>query len=263
MNGAEGWDSRTDLDTWEEKLRCWILPFQLVAVSSWLAKQVHSSRLMSHWPLEVIHNVLDMSEWVVTDPGTARTMLGLDPDRPTVGFGSFGGLHDPVKGFDLLRQAILKISSAFDNLQLIIFGNEVAADIRIDGVQIFELGRFHSSHDLGVIYSAADVLAVPSRRETFGQVASEAHACGTPVVAFEETGLEDVVSHRQTGYLAKYLDVDALAEGLMWVLRESLNGGQHRFIRQCRKRAEQMWSEGVIVGAYARLYDQVMLRDHS
>jgi glycosyltransferase involved in cell wall biosynthesis len=52
----------------------------------------------------------------------------------------------------------------------------------------------------------------------FGQTASEAHACGTPVVAFKPGGLADIVAHRQTGDLAKPFDVQDMAAGIEWVL---------------------------------------------
>lgn len=67
-------------------------------------------------------------------------------------------------------------------------------------------------------------MAVPSRLETFGQTASEAHACGTPVVAFNTGGLADIVAHRETGYLATPFDAQDLATGIEWVLAATQSG---------------------------------------
>ena len=69
------------------------------------------------------------------------------------------------------------------------------------------------------MYSAADVMVVPSIQESFGQTASEAMACETPVVAFSTTGLTDVVDHKENGYLAKPFKADDLAHGIDWVVR--------------------------------------------
>ena len=59
---------------------------------------------------------------------------------------------------------------------------------------------------------------VPSRQEAFGQTASEAQACGTPVVAFNIGGLPDIVEHQRTGYLAEPFETEDLATGIRWVL---------------------------------------------
>jgi len=61
-------------------------------------------------------------------------------------------------------------------------------------------------------------MLVPSRQEAFGQVAVEAMACGTPVVAFGHTGLLDIIDHKVNGYLAQPLDTSDLAKGIEWIL---------------------------------------------
>ena len=68
-------------------------------------------------------------------------------------------------------------------------------------------------------------MIVPSKLETFGQTATEAMACGTPVVAFNNTGLSDIVEHKKNGYLAELLDINDLAKeycGLLIILIKKL-----------------------------------------
>ena len=50
------------------------------------------------------------------------------------------------------------------------------------------------------LYSLADVTIVPSKMEVLGQTALESLACGTPVVAFNNTGLSDIIIHKKNGY---------------------------------------------------------------
>lgn len=70
------------------------------------------------------------------------------------------------------------------------------------------------------LHSAAYLVVVPSRQEAFGQTASEAHACGTPVVAFRTGGLPDIVEHQRTGYLAQPFDTQDLSAGISWVFED-------------------------------------------
>jgi D-inositol-3-phosphate glycosyltransferase len=67
-------------------------------------------------------------------------------------------------------------------------------------------------HDhLATYYRAADACLVPSRSESFGLVALEAAACGTPVVAAAVGGLRSLVEHARTGFLVEGRDPAAYA----------------------------------------------------
>jgi glycosyltransferase involved in cell wall biosynthesis len=247
-------DSGFDLDlwTWRRKQRHWRRPFQIVTPSRWLANCVEHSALMGDWPVTVIPNPIDMEVWRPVEKPRARQLLNLPPDAPILLFGALGGDEDPRKGFDLLRDALLHLRDRVAGLELVVFGQLAPKRDLSLGFPVRHTGYLHDDERLRLLYSAADVVAVPSRLEAFGQTASEAHACATPVVAFNTGGLSDIVGHRETGYLANPFDVPDLAAGIEWVLGARASGAN--LGAAARERACLLWDSPVVARQYADLY---------
>jgi glycosyltransferase involved in cell wall biosynthesis len=242
--------------TWRRKQRHWQRPFQLVTASRWLAGCARESALMRDWPVAVIPNPIDTEVWSPIEKPLARRLLNLPADAPLLVFGAFGGGDDPRKGFDLLSGAVRQLRGRVNDLELVVFG-QLAPQTPPDlGFPIRYTGYLHDDVSLRLLYSAADVVAVPSRLEAFGQTASEAHACGTPVVAFDNTGLADIVDHRNTGYLAKPFEVQDLADGIAWVLEAEAQG--RALGLAARERACRLWDSRVVAEQYADVYQAVL-----
>jgi len=101
-------------------------------------------------------------------------------------------------------------------------------------------------------------MVVPSRMDNLPQTATEAQSCGVPVVAFNATGLPDMVEHQRTGYLAEPYDPADLANGIGWVLESRER--RRRLADAARERALSLWTPGRIAAAYADLYREVLTR---
>lgn len=177
----------------------------------------------------------------------ARRRLRLDPDVPIV---LFAGRVQPLKAPDVLVRA----------LALLVQGTEGAAGAMGDGPATAGAARLHRAPRLVVLggpsgdarhvaelaelarslgvadllevrrpvdpavlarwYRAADVVAVPSRSESFGLVAAEAQACGTPVVAADVGGLRSVVRDGVSGVLVPGHDPAVWAQSLAGLLAD-------------------------------------------
>ncbi|MBU3604096.1 glycosyltransferase family 4 protein [Polynucleobacter sp. AP-Kaivos-20-H2] len=246
--------------TWLRKQKAWKNPIQIVTPSQWLASCVKNSALMRNWPVEVIPNPIDVNQWAPIDKKIAREKLDLPQDVPLILFGAIGGAADPRKGFDLLQEALQKLSGKIDSLELVVFGQAAPTQPVDLGFPVHYLGHLASEVDMQMAYSAADALIAPSRQEVFGQTASEAHACGRPVVAFEGTGLADVIEHQKTGYLAKAGNVQDLANGITWVL-ESISQSNALNVA-ARKRAVEKFSYPVVAQQYQDIYSKVIKSKH-
>ncbi len=215
-----GYESGIDLNrwTWERKRKHWQQPMHIVTPSHWLAKCVRESALMRDWPVSVIPNPIDTERWQPLEQALARELLGLPKDVPLLLFGAIGGGQDPRKGFDLLQAALHHQRGEIPELQLVVFGQLRPKDPPDLGFPIHYTGYLHDDLSLRALYSAADAFVLPSRQDNLPNTGVESLACGTPVVAFDTCGLPDIVTHKETGYLARAFDAVDLARGIQWVL---------------------------------------------
>lgn len=252
------YESGVDLNrwVWERKRKYWKRPFHIVTPSHWLGQCVQESALMKSWPVTVIPNALNTDVWAPVERPLARQLLGLPQNEPLVLFGAMGGGRHRIKGFDLLRGALAHLRDQRSDLHLLVFGQSTPREPEELGFPVHYLGHLHDDLSLRILYSAADVMVVPSRQEAFGQTASEAHACGAPVVAFDTCGLPDIVAHRVTGYLARPFDTEDLAAGIEWVLADS--GRHDELSRNARTMAVERFSEAVVVPQYLAVYEKVI-----
>lgn len=253
------YESGFDLNrwTWNRKRKYWQKPLQIVTPSQWLADCVTKSALMGDWPVRVVPNTINTDIWQPFDQNLARKLLHLPIDVPLLLFGALNGSRDPRKGFDLLQAALNHLRGQMPGLQLIVFG-QLAPKEPIDlGFPIHYMGHLHDELSLRILYSAADVMTIPSRQDNLPNTGLEAHACGTPVIAFNTCGLPDIVEHLQTGYLAKAFDTTDLAHGIQWLLSD-----RSRLMTlglAARQRALDKWSVKVVADAYQNVYDSVLV----
>lgn len=252
-----GYESGFDLNrwVWNRKRRLWKSPFNVVTPSNWLADCVRQSVLMREWPVTVIHNPIDTEIWQPVEKKLARRLLSLPTDVPLLLFGAMGGGQDPRKGFDLLRTALSHLRGGQSDLQLVVFG-QLAPRLPEDlGFPVHYVGHLHDDLTLRLLYSAADLLVVPSRQDISSNVGIESLSCGTPVVAFNACGLPDIVRHQQTGYLANAFDTEDMASGIQWVINDSTR--HKELCKDARADAVARFSYPVIASQYLQLYESV------
>ena len=246
-------DGRMDVDAWvfRRKLRAWTSPMWLVAPTASVMVMAKESVIASSWPVTVIPNPVDCDIFTAA-PSVERVelrgRLGVQADEPLILFGS-GSRAAYTKGMDLLAGSLPEFRRRLPHARFMTFGP--ISDELPDWVD--QIGFVANESSLRDLYAAANVVIVPSRFETFSQVAAEAQACGTPVAAFATSGLLDVVGDGETGFLAKEFDSLALADAA-----EQVIAAGEPMRQAARERAERLWAMPVVGRQYADWYEQAI-----
>jgi D-inositol-3-phosphate glycosyltransferase len=195
------------------------------------------------------------------DPAKAKDLLELPPDPLLL----YVGRLQPIKGLDTLLEAMTAVP---EPACLLVVGGEHderenghggALRQRLTALGLGRRVRFLKAQPqrrLRLFYAAADATVVPSHYESFGMVALEAMACGSPVVASRVGGLTTTVQDGVTGRLVPEGDPAALAAAITALL----DGTEGRRLGQQATRwaAEHRWP--CVAEAVCRLYSELRPR---
>ncbi|MFO7773312.1 MAG: glycosyltransferase [Dehalococcoidia bacterium] len=166
---------------------------------------------------------VNLEQFQALDKTQARQYLGFGHDKIIL----FVGRIDPLKGIDKLIKALPYLRN-IAGLRLVIIGGgedsqreieqlkKLAHDLKTQDAVTF--AGLVKHHRLPYFYSAADVCVVPSYYESFGLVALESLACGTPVVATDVGNHKSVIRQGETGYLVADNAPQLLAEKIALLL---------------------------------------------
>lgn len=211
--------------------------------------------------VEVIPPGVDTSRFYPISVDEAKEFIGLPSDLKVI---LYVGRIEPLKGIDTLMRAVatMKESGVHDRFPfcVAIIGGELEDEGAGLSVEMERLTSLRESEGVGedvsflgsrdqdtlqYYYSAAEVVVVPSHYESFGLVALEAMACGTPVVASEIGGLAFLVRDGETGFHIPAGDSTSLAQRLTDLLEND----------ELRTRLGRQAAE------YAKQYDWTLVTD--
>lgn len=187
--------------------------------------------------IEVVPPGVDLSRFRPRPPAEAKARIGLRPDQKML---LFVGRIEPLKAVDTILEALAIIKgqqpTLLDNLVLSIIGGnpddprhenaemerlkEMRLSLGLDQLVTFLGAKDQDS--LSDYYAASEALIMPSDYESFGMVALEAMASGTPVIASQVGGLAFLVRDGVNGYHVPVREPAALAERIRWLLAEPL-----------------------------------------
>ncbi|WCK55602.1 glycosyltransferase [Aneurinibacillus sp. Ricciae_BoGa-3] len=185
----------------------------------------------------------------------------------------YAGRLEETKGIETLLKAMKIVCAREDvspNLKLVLAGGQ-AEDIDpetklplpeklrslVMGIEDrVEFVGPKSQEELSVLFNAANLTVVPSYYESFGMVAAEAQACGSPVIASRVGGLQNVVMDGETGLLVEPKNPEDLALAIVALLNNDLLA--QRMGKQAVELAKSDYQWPTISKRMAELYEEVL-----
>jgi len=195
----------------------------IVAPSNWIADAARRSTILKAKTVTRIATGVDPEVFMPVDRIKAKQALGIPSTTTVILFGANNALESTYKGGNFFRQMVERLADK--DYLFLLFGS----DKSVTGDDIYKkvkfLGVLREEKDLRQAYNAADIFVCPSIEDNLPNTVLESMACGTPCIAFKNSGgVVDAIDHKGNGYLAEYKNVDDLINGVSWITGANKEG---------------------------------------
>lgn len=216
--------------TWMRKKKLYSLnKIQFVTCSRWLMDEVQSSPLTELLPVKAIPNPIDTDMFAPMESKThARRILFVAQD-----------VNNPMKGMSYLDEAV-KMLKGDEKVEVIALGRDIP--------------YIKNEEEMVELYNSVDAFVLPSLSENLPNTIMEAMACGVPCVAFDVGGIPEMIDHKENGFLARFQNVEDLANGIRYVLSPENN---ERLGKAAREKVLECYSEKIVAQQYIEVYEQI------
>jgi glycosyltransferase involved in cell wall biosynthesis len=250
------WPDTTAM-VWRAKRRAYHRsPLTLVVASRWMKERVEASPLTSHLPCHVIPFGLDLGTWRPRARGACRERLSIPLDARVIAFRvASGAKHRLAKGIPWLIEALRRLPDGTAT-DLLVFQDRGQLGELAGRYRIHELGWIGDESRMADALSAADAFVMPSLAESFGMMALESMACGTPVVTTAGTATAELVRSCEAGLCVPPRDANALAAAL----HELMSNSTRRAAMSAagRRIVETEYSAAAYVNRHMELYRELV-----
>jgi len=245
------------------------------------ATEIEKDQLLEYYnassqKINIVPPGVDLTRFYPIPQDEAKAVIGIPPNEKVI---LFVGRIEPLKGIDNLLKSIAflrrsNVLTTCPHYVAIIGGDpdrprelldremrhlqDLNRRLGLDDMVVF-LGK-KAQDSLPYYYSASEVVVMPSHYESFGMVALEAMACGTPVIATRVGGLKLLVNNGVTGLSVPDDDPQALAKQLMQILCEQ---GLRAKLRQNGLEFARNYSWSIITDALVKIYQDMLFSNAS
>lgn len=226
----------------------------IVGLSKWINECAKKSSLLKDKKHINLPNPLDTTIFKPFNKQKARELWNLPQEKKLVLFGAMSATSDPRKGFKELTDALQRLDKKLD-IEFVVFGSSNPFNAPNFGFKTHYLGHLYDDVSLVTLYSAVDVMVVPSLQENLSNAVMESLACATPVVAFDVGGNGDMIVHKENGYLSKPFEAANLKNGIEWILTAP---NYHKLSQNAREKVVREFDSEIISKKYIDLYREIL-----
>jgi len=224
----------------------------IVVPSQWLRSRVEKT-VLSKQDIKYIPNGIDTRMFRKMDKSHARKLLDLPEDKKIFLFLADDARNNIWKGWHYVE--MLAKECMYDkNILFVCVGNRNHYQ---DEENIRYRNQVSDISDLLSYYGASDAFLMTSISENFPLVTLEAMSCGLPFISFNVGGVQEVVTHKENGYIARYKNIADLKDGLNWFMGLS-EIKINEMSEICRNKAKKHYDTSLMVKKYMELYNNLI-----
>ncbi len=224
----------------EKKKRLRYSNVYAVSPSRWMDQNIAMSAVLGNQEHFILPNAVDTDRFHPFDKRAVREEFRISFRSFVILAGLKANEKIPYNGTEYMWEIFQKLSEGFPDgkwkerkIEIVVFGVKETDRKEIGGLSISNAGYISEADRLAKLYSAADVYLVTSLEDSFNQTVAECMACGTPAAAFKNGGIEDIIDHKENGYLAEYKNAEDLAEGIIWTAEYADTAkGREKIVRE-------------------------------
>ena len=223
----------------------------VVGVSDYMKNESSQSVLFNGRRIERVYNWINLDVFHPFDDiqnRETRARYGMSDKFLVIGVSSYWSKNTEYEEICTLAKQIGR------EAQVCLVGG---VDIKLPYKNMHHIPNTNSIDELARIYSCADAFICLSTAESFGKVAAEALACGTPIVVYDSTGIKEIPGN-DCGSIVEKHNISGVKEKLLEIKEK----GKKSYSFACRKRAEKLFNYMVNAEQMISLYKEILEKNH-
>ena len=218
----------------------------IAPLCQWMKDESSASAAFSGRPHILVKNCVDVDIFNPQAKERCKLDFRLPSDKKILLYVS-QHVNNPRKGFGLLSSLASFLSK---ECVLIVVGSGV-----IDGDEnIINIGRVNDFSVLSSLYASADALILPSVEDNLPNTMLESLCCGTPVIAFSQGGMKDVVIDGWNGLFAESMNENSLLAAIQKFIREGVAATRE----EISENAVKLFSPCAVANSYIAIYESIL-----